>query len=333
MTDPALRFAPRFDSPSIIRTIALAPLRIVHLSDIHVWKLAFNPAGLANKRFFGVAALLAGRARRFRLERLEGVVERVLQLRPDHVLITGDLTTTALAAEFQTARAVLSPLLADPDRATVIPGNHDRYTGRAARNRWFEGTFGRFAGAEEYPWIRRLDDSTAILALDPTRSALSARGLLPPEQLAAARELWLAERSAISRLIVACHYPLEAPPAHRAELHIKRLLNAEAVAEWLATVGPHLYCCGHVHRAWAFSPAAVPNQLCLNAGAPLMLDRSGTNPPGFLEITLEGRGVTAIHHFWDGQTWASRVLMGAADFFQANIDAQRESAQSLRPGS
>lgn len=309
----------------------MPPLRIVHLSDIHIWRLAFNPARLVNKRSFGVAALLAGRARRFRLERLEGVVERVLQLRPDHVLITGDLTTTALPAEFQTAREVLAPLLTDPARATVIPGNHDRYTGEAVRDRRFERTFGLFGGADEHPWLRRLDESTAILALDPTRAAWSARGLLPPSQLAAARALWRAEQAAIDRLIVACHYPLDAPTAHRAELHPKRLLNAESVAEWLATVGPHLYCCGHVHRAWAFVPPAIPNQLCLNAGAPLMLDRSGTNPPGFLEIALNGSGVVATHHFWDGQTWGSRVLMVTEDFFGPSAVARRQSAQSLRP--
>lgn len=318
---------------TIIRTIALSLLRIVHLSDIHVWRLAFNPARLLNKRLFGVASLLAGRARKFRLERLEGVVERALQLRPDHVLITGDLTTTALPGEFQAAREVLSPLLADPERATVIPGNHDRYTRASARNRWFERTFGRYAGGDEYPWVRRLDESTAILALDPTRAAWSARGLLPPAQLAAARELWLAAKGAINRWIIACHYPIDAPAAHRAELRPKRLLNAAALADWLATIGPHLYCCGHVHRAWAFAPPAVPNEICLNAGAPLMHDRSGANPPGFLEIVLDGATVTANHHFWDGRAWGSRVLINTENFFRENANARRDSAQTLRPGS
>lgn len=315
------------------RTIALPSLRLVHLSDIHIWKFTFSPARLANKRLFGVAALMANRARKFRLEHLAGVVERVLELRPDHVLITGDLTTTSLPAEFQEAREALAPLLTDPGRATIIPGNHDRYTGGAVRDRLFEQTFGPFAGAGEYPWLRRLGESTAILALDPTRAALTARGLLPENQLTAARSLWQSEKDAIHRLIVACHYPLDAPAAFRDELHPKRMLNAGAVAGWLATVGPHLYCCGHVHRAWAFTPPSVPNQLCLNAGAPLLRDRSGTNPPGFLEIVLDESDVAAIHHYWDDEAWRSRELATARGFFRNEADVDRESAQWLQSNS
>lgn len=304
----------------------MQPLRIVHLSDIHIWRLTFNPARLADKRLFGVASLMASRGRKFRLERLGEVVDRVLAMRPDHILITGDLTTTSLPSEFREARAALAPLLADPTRATVIPGNHDRYTPASVRDRLFEQTFGSFAGAEEYPWLRRLDGSTAIMALDPTRAAWTARGFLPEGQLLAARELWEAERATINRWIIACHYPIDAPVAFRAELRPKRLLNAEPLADWLATIGPHLYCCGHVHRAWAFSPASVPNQLCLNSGAPLLRDASGTNPPGFLEIVLDESAVVASHHYWDANAWKTRELASAAGFFRRGVEASRESA-------
>ena len=44
--------------------------------------------------------------------------------------------------------------------------------------------------------------------------------------------------------------------------------NDQAVASWLAGIGPHIYCCGHVHAAWAFQPPSLPNQICLNAGCP-----------------------------------------------------------------
>ena len=46
----------------------------------------------------------AGRAGRFRLAGVPDLVERVRELEPDHILITGDLTTTALPAEFRAAR-------------------------------------------------------------------------------------------------------------------------------------------------------------------------------------------------------------------------------------
>jgi 3',5'-cyclic AMP phosphodiesterase CpdA len=292
-------------------------VRLVHLSDIHVWHYAFNPLRLLSKRAVGMVGLLGGRARRFRLERLSAVVARVKSLEPDHVLITGDLTTTALSSEFHAARLALSDLLRDPSRVTVLPGNHDRYTRRSVRFRKFEAFFGEFASGSTYPWLRPLDPETAILGLDPTRSHISARGYLPPEQLASARALVANPIQRPRRLIVACHYPVVAPPFYEEELSAKRLKNAGEVREWLKGIGPHVYCCGHVHAAWAFVSTEVPNQLCLNAGAPLMRDQTGFRMPGFLEIELEGDGVTAIHHAWTGVGWMKAVLLERPAFFSS----------------
>ena len=182
------------------------------------------------------------------------MVERVRRLEPDHILITGDLTTTALPAEFRAAREPLEPLAGRSRHgSTILPGNHDRYTIGAHRARRFEQFFGEFARAATIPGCGTLDRETAILGLDPTRASLTASGTLPGRQLERARELLAgSSRDGIARLIVACHYPLDAPPPYRRELAGKRMINAEALRSWLATIGPHLYCCGHVHAAWAF---------------------------------------------------------------------------------
>jgi 3',5'-cyclic AMP phosphodiesterase CpdA len=290
-------------------------LRIVHLSDIHVWQYSFNPLRLINKRAVGILSLLAGRAKRFRLERLRAVVDRALGLAPDHVLITGDLTTTALPEEFRAAREALADLLADSSRVTILPGNHDRYTSGSVRYQQFEEWFGAFAPPGPYPWLRALDDQTAILGLDATRSHLSARGYLPPEQLERARALVADPERRPRRLIVANHYPVVAPPVYAAELAPKRLKNAEDLARWLATLGPHLSCCGHVHAAWAFVPDRIPDELCLNAGAPLLRDPTGLRPPGFLEIVLHDQDVTVTHHAWAGDEWTERPMFQVPNFF------------------
>jgi 3',5'-cyclic AMP phosphodiesterase CpdA len=290
-------------------------VRIVHLSDIHFWQYAFNPLRLMSKRLTGMVALLAGRARRFRLAGIPRLVDRVRGLSPDHILITGDLTTTALPDEFRAARRALADWLDEPGRVTIIPGNHDRYTWWAHRSRRFERFFGEFAPRHRYPWLRQIDPTTAILGLDPTRAAVTARGLLPPDQLAEAREIVSAAKSEAVRLIVACHYPVEVPVEHARELTGKRLINAREVRRWLATIGPHLYCCGHVHAAWAFRPEEIPGQLCLNPGAPLLLGHSGRNPPGFLEILLNERAVAVHHHAWTGSAWEVHLIHQEPDFF------------------
>jgi hypothetical protein len=296
-------------------------LRIVHLSDIHFWQYAINPLRLLSKRLLGTTSLLFGRAGRFRLERVPELVDRVNSLNADHILITGDLTTTALPAEFRMARAALGALLEDPARVTIIPGNHDRYTLYAHRSRRFEHYFGAFAPAKAYPWLRRLDSGTAILGFDPTRSGISARGKLPASQLIGAPEI-LAAAGPVARLLVACHYPLGVPPAFEREYLRKPLVNRGAMGHWLRTIGPHIYCCGHVHGAWAYHPGEIPNQLCVNPGAPLLRDKSG-ELPGFVEITLDGAGVTVDHHGWAGGRWERQSLYRHAGFFPAARSSHR----------
>lgn len=289
-------------------------LRIVHVSDIHFWRYPLNPLHLLNKRIVGVGALALGRARRFRLERVRSLVERVESIRPDHILISGDLTTTALDVEFRMARTGLADWLRSGN-ITVIPGNHDRYTGEATRQRRFERYFGEYAPALDYPWIRRIDDQTGIVALDPTRPGLTAHGRLPSSQLEALQSLLDHPNGLPNRLIVACHYPLEAPAGYEADLQRKALRNATEVSRILEKAGRHLYCCGHVHAAWAFIPRVLPNQLCLNAGSPLMRDPTGREKPGFLEILLDAGDVQVNHHAWVEDGWRVDELWVAPEFF------------------
>ena len=227
----------------------------------------------------------------------------------DHILITGDLTTTALPAEFQAARAALADWLDDPARVTIIPGNHDRYTlepiARAASSitsaSFLPGCRTRGCGGSTPR--RRSWGSTR-----PARASRPAENF-PRAQIAHAQE-FLA-RPGSRRLLIACHYPVAVPAEFEREYAQKPLVNRLKLAEWLRTIGPHIYCCGHVHAAWAYQPDAIPDQLCLNPGAPLLRDTTGRRPPGFLEILLEDGDVAVHHHAWTGESWEVRLLRHA----------------------
>ncbi|MGP0067493.1 MAG: metallophosphoesterase family protein [Isosphaeraceae bacterium] len=290
-------------------------MRILHLSDIHFWQYAFNPLRLMSKRMVGMTALLAGRAGRFHLAGVSRLVEHVRRLEADHILITGDLTTTALPDEFRAARSALSGWLDDPARVTIIPGNHDRYTWWAHRSRRFEHYFGEFAPQLAYPWLRWLDPATAILGLDPTRSGITARGEIPRPQADEARRLIAEAGGRLERLIIACHYPVAVPAEFDRDLARKPMINAHEVQGWLRTVGPHLYCCGHIHAAWSYRPTEVPDQLCINPGPPLVPRHFGHNHPGFNEIRLDGSAVTVDHHGWTGESWEITRLHQEIAFF------------------
>ncbi len=286
-------------------------MKIVHISDIHIWRLTWDPRELWENRAMGIAELALGRTRKFHLERMRDVVNRIQELAPDHLLITGDFTTSALPSELQEAARLLTPLLENPARVTVVPGNHDRTPRRSFRSRRFEATFEDCMPSLTFPWLRWLDDETAILGLDPTRAHFAPRGDLPAEQLHDAMEMISDPANRPTRLLIACHYPLVAPLPYTRELFHKRINNDREIISWLAGIGPHLYCCGHVHAAWAFRPRSLPNQICLNAGALLIKDPKGLRLPGFLEIQFEGDSVAVTHHAWDDPHWQESLIFPA----------------------
>jgi 3',5'-cyclic AMP phosphodiesterase CpdA len=278
-------------------------MKLVHVSDIHVWCWPWRPWDLAGKRAAALASLALGRAKRFPRARLAQMVERVLTLEPDCVLISGDFTTSSLPDEFAQAKAALNPIFERGRETLVVPGNHDRYTWGSTRRRLYERSFGEFAPATECPWIKWLDAKTYVLGLDPSRPYFTASGRFPESQLEAAQHMVADADVGGRRLVVLCHYPLRAPASHARELFRKRVVNAERAVDWLRTVGRHIYCCGHVHVPWTFIPSDLPNELCINAGAPLVVRRRHPEPQGFQEIDLEGVNVAVTHHGWDGATW------------------------------
>jgi 3',5'-cyclic AMP phosphodiesterase CpdA len=290
-------------------------MRIVHLSDLHFWHITLNPARLAGKRMLGMSNLILNPARRYRTGMMPALRDRIKELRPDHILITGDLTTTSLEEEFAAAFREVFPLNGKHTTLTVIPGNHDRYTRPAARLRLFERHFGEFAPSEEYPWIRHIGESTAILGLDVSRPTLiSARGMISSRQIEKARRLLEKSHEKTGRLIVACHYPVVLPDGLKAD-RLHGLLGREILLAFLAQLGPHLYCHGHIHSSWAFTPPALPQALCLNPGAALKKRKNSGIDLLLLEILFEGEGVEVRRHALRRGTWETERLVILPEFF------------------
>jgi len=112
-------------------------MRLALIGDIHYYRLAVAPWQLFGKRLLGQANLWLNRRHRFNRSLLKPVLEQAESIQPDMVLMSGDLTTTALAGEFADVAAALNPL-AKRIPMVAVPGNHDRYTFSAARHRVME---------------------------------------------------------------------------------------------------------------------------------------------------------------------------------------------------
>ncbi len=290
-------------------------MRLLHISDLHFWHIPLNPLRLAGKRLFGVGNLILKRARKFRMETMPAVLEHAQELKPHHILITGDLTTTALEEEFEAAHRAISALHYDPSALTVIPGNHDRYTRRATRERLFEKYFGKYSPPGDYPWLKWLGPDTTILALDvcrPTR--ISARGTIAPSQLEKAQALLDGVAPRIKRLLIACHYPV-ALPAGMLDSRGHGLRGREHLEGFLARQAPHLYFHGHIHTPWSFTPDRLPATLCLNPGAAFRINNEPEEHASMLEINLQNDCVEVKRHILCRETWRVENLSLLTGFF------------------
>lgn len=291
-------------------------MRILHVSDLHYWHVTLNPFRLAGKRFLGMGNLLVNRAWKFRRETLPALVAHARDLQPDHILITGDLTATALEEEFRSVQAALEPLGPTPSLVTMIPGNHDRYTRRARRERLFEKYFGDYAPSHDFPWLKRLGSDTAILGLDAcTRARISARGTISANQLDRAQQLLDTADPIIQSPLVMCHYPFALPEGITETLG-HRLEGAAHLRRFLQDKGPILYCHGHVHVPWVFSPPGLTDLLCLNPGAALKMGTDESSGGQMLEVVLNGTGVEIKRHTLRRGNWEVTDLKKLTDFFR-----------------
>src|SRR5687767_3206409 len=118
-------------------------MRLAHFSDPHVTISPLDePLGLLHlKRALGTVNYFGGG----RWRHFQGSAERMTRLLQDvdaqnvsHVLCTGDLTTMSFDREFQRMARLFAERLEMPERYTVLPGNHDRYTQAAMDERRFE---------------------------------------------------------------------------------------------------------------------------------------------------------------------------------------------------
>lgn len=178
-------------------------MKIVHLTDLHV-QTRPSLAELNLKRLMGSTNLfLLGRKRKFSLAAQQAAVQATLDLQPDMVVFTGDLTAQALDDEFTAARDLLDPLL-DRFPTVLIPGNHDTYVAEPAPGDRMRALFGQWMGPRS-PWLHQHGD-VGFLHIETCRTTLLSSGTVPGGQLAQAQSL-LADCSA-SFVFLLVHYPL-----------------------------------------------------------------------------------------------------------------------------
>lgn len=272
------------------------PVVLMHISDLHFHRMPVWPGAYFSKRLLGAGNLLLRRRKLFPRERARALVQRLTELKWEHLLISGDLTQLGQEAEFALARAALQPLLeAGPERVTVLPGNHDRYVREAPRPDGhagaFEAYFGDFCAQNTQGCLhtRPLGGPWWLAGWDSAAPApwLSAAGRVSAETLKATSR-WMAGLPTGARVIVANHYPAFYPPPHHYRAD-HDLLNKDEVADWLlGHPAVTLYLHGHIHHNWRMvvPRPGGPSLTVVNSASSTQIPRPG-DTSAFHRIVLE----------------------------------------------
>ena len=187
--------------------------RLVHISDVHFGKI--------------------------NQEQIEPLTRQIHELKPDVMIISGDLTQRARAWQFAAARKFLDAL---PRPQIVIPGNHDVPLYNIFARMLFPLTnYKKFISDNLDPFYQ--DEEVVIQGVNTARSLTFKNGRINGRQIKMITDRFSkANRDAIK--IVVTHHPFDAPAGFEES---QLLRHATAAIEELAKCGADLFLAGHLH--------------------------------------------------------------------------------------
>jgi 3',5'-cyclic AMP phosphodiesterase CpdA len=246
---------------------------LAHLSDLHLTSLnniKIFPQ-LLNKRLLGYLSWRHKRRVVHRREIIEALLDDLHITNPEQIVVTGDLTHLGLPMEYAEVAQWL-PSLGTPEQVTVIPGNHEAYSGKS----WFKSCDGWAPYLESdtqldlpktadfFPSLR-IRGQVAIIGLCSARPSLPllAIGSLGQKQLSGL-EVLLQETGdrGLLRIVLVHHPPVPGTVNWR-----KRLTDVKALTTVLARHGAELVLHGHAHTP-ALSVLETPSGAIPVIGAP-----------------------------------------------------------------
>lgn len=230
---------------------APGPVRIAHLSDVHI----LAPRGTRDTAAIELTTRFVSFGRSLDPEpRIRNLVASLRAARAagaTHYVLSGDLTEVGTPAQFEAFAEALHHAEVPRDRVVLVPGNHDAYTRADAWSRALEGPLAPFRALAADQHGKVIDhDSVVFLPLDVachqkiTRSA----GELSHEA-ADALERRLCDLSGRGRAIVIVlhHHPFE--HASRAWQWVDGLRGSARLMKVVERLDDVHVLHGHLHRS------------------------------------------------------------------------------------
>jgi len=195
---------------------------LVHLSDLHFGRV--DPA------------------------LVEPLIQLVGRIRPDVVVVSGDLTQRARTEQFKEARRFLDSL---PAPQIVVPGNHDVPLHNVV-SRFLQplDKYRRYITDELEPFY--VDDAIAVLGINTARSLTIKHGRVNEQQIARARARLCPLGDDVTKIIVT-HHPFDLPDGYDDQEIVGR---ARLAMEMFASCGADMLLAGHLHASHTGNTAA-----------------------------------------------------------------------------
>ncbi len=302
-------------------------MRLAHFSDPHILDLTgVGPSRLLlNKRVTGAVNLFVLRKSKHRPFVVESMMDDIRAQRVDHVAITGDLTNLALEPEFARAKEVFARMGLPADRVSVVPGNHDLYTGGARRTQRFASFFREHITSDlpidtedshpsgPFPYVR-LRGPVAIIGLSTAvpRLPLVSSGYAGRRQLELLAEI-LDHAEVKSRTpVLLMHHPL-VNPGHVLTL-LRGFLEASKVRALLERCAHSLVLHGHLHERVRHEFHHAPSNSRLHhmgATSASLMHHDRDRGSGYNVYDIGPRGLERAHaRVYDpvGAAWIEREL-------------------------
>ncbi|MDQ5857189.1 MAG: metallophosphoesterase, partial [Acidobacteriota bacterium] len=216
------------------------------------------------------------------------------RLRPDLVIVSGDLTQRARAWQFREARDYLATL---PKPQIVVPGNHDVPLDDFV-SRFFRplSNYRRYITDDLEPWYR--DEEIAVVGINTARSLTFKGGRINELQVARVRERLCELEPNVTRIIVT-HHPFDMPEGRSPADLVGR---ARMAMEAFVACGADVIASGHLHVGHTGHTAIrykIPGRsaLVVQAGTATSTRERG-EPNSFNALTIERESIAIERHVW-----------------------------------
>ncbi len=248
-------------------SIARIPLRIAQISDIHCGESSFDG------------------------DLMRSIVERINAMRPDVVLVVGDLTAKGYVWEYEEAAAWLDQI---ESPKLVVPGNHDY---RNVGYIHFESLFGR-------AFCRHRESFDPVRAERMGASGVTIVGVDSAEpdvndgNVGLENYPWIREQFAQSDdvKIFAIHHHLVSIPGTGRERNI--ITDAGDVLAELSRLDVDLIVSGHKHVPFFWGVNGI---LVCNSGTATTKRVRGLTPPSWNELVIDASTIKVYVHYENGR--------------------------------